>query len=127
MTTRSEYWEGRERKGLWITDPMFNTLRLLVELVLPALGTLYFSLAELWALPEPYKVVGTIVAVTTFLGVCLKLLRHNYEKSEAKYDGEFVVNETDPMKDVFRLEVGTPFGQITNQDELRLKVRRDDP
>lgn len=127
MTTRSEYWEDRERKGPWVTDGMFNVLRLLVELVLPASGSLYLGLAEIWGLPHRMEVVGTIAVVTTFLGVCLKLLRSNYEASEAKYDGEFVVNETDPMKDVFRLEVGTPFGQITNQDELRLKVRRDDP
>lgn len=38
---------------------------------LPAAGTLYFTLSGIWGLPFAKQVVGTVVAVDTFLGVIL--------------------------------------------------------
>ena len=47
---------------------------------LPALGTLYFALADVWGLPYGEQVVGTIVAVDTFLGVVLGISTAQYNK-----------------------------------------------
>lgn len=52
---------------------------------LPALGTLYFALSQIWGLPYGEQIVGTISAIDTFLGVCLGISSDNYYKN--KNDG----------------------------------------
>lgn len=53
---------------------MFNNiLKNLAQLILPALGTLYFALASIWGFPYGEEVVGTITAIDTFLGVILTM------------------------------------------------------
>ena len=52
--------------------------------LLPAAGTLYFTLAGIWGLPYGEQVVGTITAVDTFLGVILGISTSQYNKTVDK-------------------------------------------
>lgn len=45
---------------------------------LPALGTLYFALSQIWGFPYAEEIVGTITAIVTFLGVILDISSDNY-------------------------------------------------
>ena len=108
-----------------ISNRTFNYLRQLVEVVLPGFGALYFALAQIWGFPYAAELVATIAAVVTFLGLVLMWLRNQYDNSVAKYDGEVVVNQQDPMKDTFRLEIPDPVNHIATNDELRLRVRHE--
>lgn len=125
MTTRSEYWENKDRSGPALSDGQFNLLRRCVELLLPAIGAFYFAMAELWGWPNPGEVVASIAALTTLLGVVLVVLRNSYEKSDARYDGDLVVNTSDPEKDRVRLEVGVPLDDIPSRDEIVFRVRNE--
>jgi len=58
------------------------------QILLPAIGALYYGLAQIWGLPRAGDVVGTIVVVDTFLGVFLKYDSTAYENSGQRYDGE---------------------------------------
>ena len=49
--------------------------------LLPALGTLYFTLAGIWGLPYGEQIVGTITAVDTALGVLLGVSNSKYKKA----------------------------------------------
>ena len=50
-------------------------------------GTLYFGLAQIWKLPYPEQIVGTITAIDTFLGCLLGISTLNYnEKKEAELE-----------------------------------------
>ena len=50
-------------------------------------GTLYFGLAQIWKLPYPEQIVGTITAIYTFLGCLLGISTLNYnEKKEAELE-----------------------------------------
>ena len=53
---------------------------------LPALGTLYFALSQIWGLPYGEQIVGTISAIDTFLGVCLGISSDNYYKNNNNGD-----------------------------------------
>jgi len=53
---------------------------------LPALGTLYFALSQIWGLPYGEQIVGTISAIDTFLGVCLGISSDNYYKNNKNGD-----------------------------------------
>lgn len=55
-----------------MTSKVYDTLRFLALVVLPAAGGLYFGVAELWGLPYATQVVGTLAVVDTFLGLVVK-------------------------------------------------------
>mgnify|MGYP003294014710 CR=1 FL=1 len=61
-----------------LTNKVYDVLKWVVMIVLPALGTLYFALSKYWNLPCPDEIVGTITAVTTFLGVVIGVSTANY-------------------------------------------------
>lgn len=63
-----------------MTDKTYNTLKWVAQILLPALGTLYFALAGIWGFPYGEQIVGTITAVDTFLGVCLGISTAQYNK-----------------------------------------------
>ena len=60
-------------------DKTYNVLKWMAQLLLPAMGTLYFALASIWRLPYGEQVVGTITAVDTFLGVILGITTAQYK------------------------------------------------
>ncbi len=64
-----------------MSNKTYDALRKLQELVLPGLGTLYFALGQIWGWPYGEEIVGSIAAVTAFLGVIVRL-------AKIRYDGE---------------------------------------
>jgi len=66
-----------------MSNELYDVLVRIVKYVLPALGTLYFGLSQLWGFPYGEQVVGTISLVATFLAVCLGISSYNYKKGQA--------------------------------------------
>lgn len=64
-----------------LSNKMYDVLKWIAMVVLPALGTLYFVLAGIWGLPYGEQVVGTITAVDTFLGALLGVSTAQYNKT----------------------------------------------
>lgn len=65
---------------------VYDILKYLAQIVLPAAATLYFALSGVWHLPYGGEIVGTISAVDAFLGALLGLSSLQYpidEKTEA--------------------------------------------
>ena len=71
-----------------MSNSTYDKLKFIAQVVLPAIGTLYAALAGIWGLPYAEQIVGTIVAVDTFLGVVLKISTYQYNKSLEANDGE---------------------------------------
>ena len=63
-----------------LNNKVYDILKWIAMIVLPALGTLYFALAGIWGLPYGEQIVGTITAVDTFLGVILGISTAQYNK-----------------------------------------------
>ena len=61
-----------------MSNRTYDVLKYIAQIVLPAVGTLYFALANIWGLPYGEQIVGTITAVDTFLGVLLKISSNQY-------------------------------------------------
>lgn len=59
----------------------YDMLKFTAQIVLPALGTLYFAISNIWGLPYGEQVVGTITAVDAFLGAVLQISTSEYNKS----------------------------------------------
>ena len=64
-----------------LSNKLYDILKFIAQIVLPALGTLYFALAQFWHLPYPEEIVGTISAVDVFLGTILGISTYVYNKS----------------------------------------------
>lgn len=71
----------------FLKGSVYDILKFIALIALPALGTLYFSLAGIWDLPKAEEVVGTIVVIDTFLGGLIGLSKSSYDKSDARFDG----------------------------------------
>lgn len=65
-----------------MTNKVYDILKFLAQVILPAIGTLYFALAGIWGFPYAEQVVGTIAAIDTFLGVCLGISTSKYNKNQ---------------------------------------------
>ena len=102
-----------------MNDKMYNVLKWVAQLVLPAAGALYFALATIWGLPYGEQVVGTITAVDAFLGAILGISTVNYNKNGK--DGTLEIDSTDPGKDVYRLNVNNLEG-IKDKSSITLNV-----
>lgn len=63
-----------------MSNKLYDILKYIAQIVLPAIATLYFALAGIWGLPYGEQVVGTITAIDTFLGVLLGISTANYNK-----------------------------------------------
>lgn len=94
---------------------------------LPALGALYFALAGIWSLPDANEVVATVVAIDTFLGVLLKISTVSYNNSDKSKDGSLVVDQSDPLKDKYLLDITTPLDEVADAKTITLKVDNQTP
>lgn len=65
-----------------MSNETYDRLKFLAQIVLPAMGTLYFALAGIWGLPYGEQIVGTVTAVDAFLGAVLKISTDAYIKGE---------------------------------------------
>ena len=65
-----------------MSNKVYDVLKYIALVVLPALGTLYFALAKIWGFPYGEEIVGTITAVDAFLGALLKISTDQYNKQE---------------------------------------------
>ena len=64
-----------------IPNKVYDILKWIAQVVLPAIGALYFGLAGIWGFPYAEQVVGTITVVDTFLGVMLGISSYQYNKN----------------------------------------------
>ncbi|MBO7449052.1 MAG: phage holin [Clostridiales bacterium] len=63
-----------------LSNKVYDILVWVVQVILPAVGTLYFTLSQIWGLPYGEQIVGTITAVATCLGAILKISNAKYKK-----------------------------------------------
>lgn len=66
--------------NLKMSNKVYNVLKWIAMIALPAVGALYFSLAGIWGLPYGEEILGTIAAVETFLGAVLAISTSQYNK-----------------------------------------------
>ena len=71
-----------------MNDKVYDILKWIAMIALPAVGTLYFALAGIWGLPYGEEIVGTITAIDTFLGALLGVASATYHKSIANGNTE---------------------------------------
>lgn len=67
-----------------MSNKVYDILKWIAQILLPAVATLYFALASIWGLPYAEQIVGTITAIDAFLGALLGIstIQYNKKKNE---------------------------------------------
>lgn len=110
--------------NITLTDKVYNFLKWFTLLFLPAFSAAYFSLSDIWGLPNAEKVVGTCAILATFIGALLGLSTKNFT---APVQGQIVVSynpETD--KTMYSLDLDRDPETISDMDTVSFKVVNPD-
>lgn len=115
---------GSKNKVTVLSDTTYNVLKKGVQVVSPALASLYFGMSQIWGLPAGEEVVGTIALLTTFFGVMLGVSSNRYDESDAAVDGDAVVVADPGGITNVMLELNGDPELLTHQDVIKFKVKR---
>lgn len=63
-----------------MSNKAYDVLKFIAQILLPALGALYFGLSSIWGLPYGEQIVGTISVIDAFLGALLGISTAQYNK-----------------------------------------------
>lgn len=75
--------EKEEAKGIFgMTNKVYDILKYVAQIVLPAAATLIVALGELWGIQNVKQIAGTIIAIDTFLGALLQISTNVYKKNK---------------------------------------------
>jgi len=70
-----------------LSNGLYDVLKWVCIILLPAFGALWAGLAQIWNLPYPSEIPATVTVACTFLGSILCISTAEYNKTlEAKED-----------------------------------------
>lgn len=71
-----------------LNDKLFNILKWICMVGLPAIGVLWYTLGKIWGFPYLEEVNATIIAVVAFLGALLGISNIRYYARLEAEDGK---------------------------------------
>lgn len=63
-----------------MTNKVYDILKFIAQIVLPAIATFYVTIAGIWGLPLGDEISRTVMAVDTLLGAILMISSSQYKK-----------------------------------------------
>ena len=78
-----------------LPDKVYDVLKWITMIVLPALATAYVGLAAIWGWPFADEVAKTTAVVCTLLGALLGISTAQYNKELPYYIGELTTDDID--------------------------------
>lgn len=73
-----------------MSNKLYDILKYLTIVVLPACGALYAGLSQIWQLPYAAEIPATITVICTFLGALLCISTAQYNKKTGPVYGDTV-------------------------------------
>lgn len=105
---------------------VYDTLKWIALVALPAVGTAYFAIAQIWGLPDANEVIGTIVAVDTGLGTILHISSTTYNQSGNAFDGTMDVVTTPEGRKTYSLTLNGDPSELQHSDTVVFQVNNPD-
>lgn len=107
----------------FVPNKVYNVVKYLVLIAIPAFSTAYFALGDTLGLPAADQVVKTLTVVAALLGSLVGLAARGFNSSDARFDGTLQVDETDTSL-IHNLDIQTDPEQLKDQNEILLKVEK---
>lgn len=67
-----------------MSNETYDFLKEIALTILPAFATLYAAVGKIWGLPYVTEIPMTIMAIDTFMGVCLHISNSEYKAGDSK-------------------------------------------
>lgn len=67
-----------------LSDNVYNFLKWLCLIALPALATFYGVVGKIWDIPHTTEIVTTITAIGVFIGTLIGVSQYNINKEKSK-------------------------------------------
>lgn len=64
-----------------MSNQLYDILKFIAQIVLPAIATFYVTIASIWGLPLGDEISRTVMAIDTLLGAILMISTSQYKKS----------------------------------------------
>lgn len=71
-----------------LSDKVYNVLKWIALLALPALATFWGVIGKVWDLPYTMQIVTTITALATLIGTLIGVSTISYNKDKEDADGQ---------------------------------------
>ena len=65
-----------------LPDKIYDALKWIALIALPALGVLYFTLSKIWGLPYGAEITATLDAVALFIGTLIGVSHYTIRKEQ---------------------------------------------
>lgn len=121
--SKSENEEIQEQLSVF-SPRTYDILKWCVTIVLPAVATLYLTLASTWDLPAKDEVVATITAVSAFLGVLIGISAKRYKESDAPHQGDMIVTVDGGGVSAYQLALNGDPESLAEMDSVSFKVKK---
>lgn len=96
-----------------VSNKVYDVLKPLASLYFPLLLAFYSTMSQIWKWPLEVQIVATLSAVQVLLGGLLVVSSKSYSNSEAKYDGDILVDDAGMIRG---LNPNT--GQVSGKDAV---------
>jgi hypothetical protein len=111
----------------WISNRVYDALKNITQLWLPAFGTLYLTLATQWDLQKPEAVAASCLALATFFGIVLRVSNNSYVSKGLGQVGAIVVTQPTPDSLSYSLELDGDPADLKDMDQVTFRVQNQLP
>lgn len=107
------------------SNKTYDAIKWVAQYFLPAFGVLYATLGTLWGWPKVEEVLASTTALALFLGALQGVGARSYKNSDAPYDGDLVVGQTE-NGNALRFELNHDMETLQGRTEVIFKVKKPD-
>lgn len=106
-----------------LNNKAYDFLKWLITIFLPATGSLYFALSQVWHFPGAENVNGTINSICIFLGLLIGYSTRQYNRTTGAPDGDLIVTaDPETGEKYLGLGVNRSVEAMTTKDQVKLNV-----
>lgn len=102
-----------------LSNKVYDVIKWIAQYFMPALATLWITLAKIWGLPYGTEIGATVTGIDLFLGAILGISSQNY-----KGEGTMIVDTSDEAKDIYSLDLNVPAEELAKKDMITFKVSK---
>ena len=105
-----------------LSDKAYDTLKGLVQYILPGLVTFWLAIASIWNLPHANRIAGTITAFTVFLGIFVAISKKKFDKLPTLTDGDLLLDVNEEGFQALTVALEKDPDKLRDQDYVTFRV-----
>ena len=107
-----------------VNNKVYDVMKWIVTIIIPAIITLYSSLASIWGIPYSEQIIATLAAIDIFLGVIMKISSKEYSKN---LDGILYIDkdgDDETNRYLFSID---DLDVVDQKDQITIKIKNKIP